>query len=646
MGSSQLIAVFLAGVVAVLIAVWAYGRLEEPVRGRAGPGVLRGLSLFLILAGWFLPELPIKAPGSGVTHALIVDRSLSMSLPTTAGGPSRADSITALATTFSSEFTIEFGDSAQVEGTDESPPTSNQGSRVVPALERARAQGADSVSLLTDGELDDREAARGVARRLGLAIHEVRVTDETRRLSIRMIDAPASVDAGDSIRLVIEVVSVGSDPGSDSVSLSVRTADGTRVVVGFRAPDSGRTIRVPAMVSTRSSSSGLDAWQAFDVELSPEADPIGPTIRHRTWVEVVPTAAGAVIVSVDADWEPHYLLPVLNRSVAGGARAWLRLGENQWIRSGTDRMISGDDDRVRRDAARARLLVVQAPPAGLPSWLVAIMARHPRVLFLARGSGTVPGSGIRIGPRQTGEWYVSGSPPASPIAGFLQATDYPALPPASALYALAGFDWTPLEMRRNRTGVPLPPIGAQRLGTRRRVVVAAEGMWRWASRAGASRQAYRAVFAGLASWLLEAPDRSPVLLESTQLRASEPLRWRVANGVRDLILTLHDSTGTVVWSDTLNLPDSLVVGPKASAGSLRYEASGIVAGESFRTGRPFEVEGAERELGARQIGAPLEGATIGAGARSTSAGRPIWPFAMAALLLCAEWFWRRRIGLR
>lgn len=646
MWSSPLIAVFLAGAVAVIIAVWAYGRLEEPVRGRAGPGVLRGLSLFLILAGWFLPQLPMRGIGTEATHALIVDRSLSMSLPTTVGGPSRADSITALVATFPSEFTIEFGDSAQVEGTDESRATSNQGSRVVPALEMARAQGADSVTLLTDGELDDRETARSVAIRLGLAVHEVRVTDETRRLRIRMIDAPASVDAGDSIRLVIEVTSAGSDPGPDSVSLSVRTADGTRVVVGFRAPDPGRTVRVPAIMSTNSSSSGLDAWQAFDVELSPEADPIGPTVRHRTWVEVVPTAAGAVIVSVDADWEPHYLLPVLNRSVAGGARAWLRLGENQWIRSGTDRMISGDDDRVRRDAARARLLVVQAPPAGLPSWLVAIMARHPRVLFLARGSGTVPGSGIRIGPRQTGEWYVSGSPPASPIAGFLQATDYPVLPPASALYALAGFDWSPLEMRRNRTGVPLPPIGAQRLGTRRRVVVAAEGMWRWASRAGASRQAYRAVFAGLASWLLEAPDRSPVLLESTQLRAGEHIRWRVANGVRDLTLTLHDSTGTVVWSNTLSLPDSLVVGPRASPGSLRYVASGMVAGESFRTGRPFEVEGSGRELGARQIGAPLEGAAMGAGARSTSAGRPIWPFALAVLLLCAEWFWRRRIGLR
>ncbi len=646
MGSSQLIAILLAAVAGMLVAGWAYWRLEEPVRGRAGPGVLRGVSLFLILAGWFLPELPIDAPGSGITHAIIVDHSLSMSLPATVGGSSRTDSVTTLVGRLASDFTIEFGDSARVAGEEGRQSTGNGGSAVVPALELARAGGADSVTVLTDGELDDREEARDVARRLGLAVHEVRVSDSTRRLSISRVDAPASAEAGDSIRLVIEVGSVGSEPGPDSVSLSVGMSDGTRVIVDFRAPDPGRTVRVPVLVTTLMSGSGLAAWQAFEVELAPEADPIGPPIQHRTWVEVVPTAAGGVIVSLDPDWEPHYLLPVLNRSVAGGARAWLRLGEDQWVRSGTDRMIVADDSRVRRDASRAQLLVVQAPPTGLPSWLVAVIERHPRVLFLARGSGSVPGTRIRIGPRQTGEWYVGGSPPASPIAGFLQATDYPALPPASALYALTGFDWSPLEIRRNRSGAPLPPIGVQRLGSRRRAVVAVEGMWRWASRAGPSRQAYRAVFAGLASWLLEAPDRSPVLLESTRLLADEQIRWRVASEVRDLILVLRDSTGAIVWSDSLSQPDSLVVGPGASSGSNRYEARGIVGGESFRTGRPFEVVGSERELGARQLGPLLEGAGTGTNSLSTGADRPIWPFVLAALLFCAEWFWRRRIGLR
>ncbi|MFQ5529872.1 MAG: hypothetical protein ACE5FP_05920 [Gemmatimonadota bacterium] len=646
MGSGRLIAILLAAAAGAILAAWAYGRLEEPVRGRVGPGVLRGLALFLVLAGWFLPALPMGRGGQGVTHALLLDRSLSMSLPAVPGGASRSDSATAFARTHRASFTLGFGDSVRVESTDGVLQPSGGHSRLVPALETARTAGADSVTLVTDGELDDRETAREAARRLGLAVREVRVADDSRRLAIRTVDAPVSVEAGDSIRLVVEVGAVGSSSGVDSVSLVVGSAGGTSTIIAFRPPDPGRSIRVPAMVAAPPARGDSDAWQALDVELAPEADPIGPSVRHRVWVEVVPTAAGAVIVSVDPDWEAHYLLPVLGRSVAGGARAWLRLGDNRWVRSGTDRMIGADDERVRRDAARAQLLVIQGPPRGLPGWLVPIAQRHPRVLFLARGSGTVPGSSIQIGPLQTGEWFAGGSPPPSPIAGFLQATDYPALPPASRLYSLTGFDWAPLEVRRNRTGQPMPPVGAQRIGTRRRAALAAEGMWRWASRAGPSRQAYRALFAGLAGWLLEAPDSRPVVLEEVRLRGGEAVRWRVAGGVRNLALALRDSTGVVIWSDTVAAPDSVVVGPAAPPGSLRYEARGTAAGEPFRTGRPLEVEGAERELRARPAGVPLEEASVGAGALPAGSDRPIWPFVLAALLLCAEWFWRRRIGLR
>ncbi len=646
MGSGRLIAILLALVVAVLIAVWAYARLEEPVRGRTGPAALRGAALFLVMAGWFLPVLPFPGPGSDLTHGLLVDRSLSMTLPVAPAGRSRSDSASVLASELAASFALGFGDSIRTESADGSSPPSGGYSLVVPALEAARASGADSVTLLTDGELDDREAARDAARRLGLAVHEVRLADDSRRLTIRAVDAPESVEAGDSIRIVVEVGALGSDVGSDSVSLLIGSDDGTRTIVSFRPPNPGRTVRVPALVTAPTADGESDGWQAFDVELGPEADPIGPPASRRIWVEVVPTAAGAVIVSADPDWEPHFLLPVLSRSVAGGARAWLAVGEDRWIRSGTDRMISGDDARVRRDAGRAELLVIQGQPAGLPSWLVRVAERHPRVLFLARGSGEIPGSSIRVGPLQTGEWFAGGSPPPSPIAGFLQATDYPALPPASRLYGLTGFDWAPLEVRRNRSGQPLPPVGAQRIGARRRIAVAAEGMWRWASRAGQSRQAYRAVFAGLAGWLLEAPDGSPIILLDERVRAGDEVRWRVASGVRDLTLTLRDSAGAVVWSDTLATPDSVVSSSPAPPGSLRYTARGTAAGQPFSTGRPLEVEGPERELNARPVGEPLRGAAAAAGALPSGGDRPLWPFVLAALLLCAEWFWRRRIGLR
>lgn len=653
MTAGGLISVGLAALAAAAVSWWAYARLEEPVSGRTGSAVLRGFALFLLLAGWWLPPLWTGADSARPTTALLVDRSLSMSLPASVGGMSRADSAALVIGEIDPSITIWFGDSARSvpddvsEGASERADdsgSSDAASRVLPGLEAARAEGADHVVLVTDGELDDREEARPVARRLGLTVREERVAERPARLAIRAVDAPAAVEAGDTIRLVVEVAAPGESIATDSASLSVTGPDGVRSIVRFEAPTLDRTRRVP--VGVVAVDGGGDTWRAYDVRLEPDADPFAPGTHHRVWIEIVPTAAGAVIVAVDPDWEPHYLLPVLARSTAGGARAWLRVGPDRWIRSGTERVPTGDDDRVRNDASRAQLLVVQGTPGGGPAWLDRLAARHPRVLWFARGSGTVPGSGLRVGGAQPGEWYPGGTVPSSPIAGFLEGLDHPALPPVSRLFDVDGFDWAPLELRRNRAGAGEPPIAAARAGDRRRVVVAAEGTWRWASRAGAARQAYRSLFAGLAGWLLEAPEGRPVELVRARLVAGDTVRWRVASGVSDLRISIADSAGAVVWIDTIATPDSSIAGPPAPAGSQTFVAEGNVAGEAFRTGRPFEVEGAERELAARPVGPALEGAGVGGGVASVGGGRAMWPFVLAALMLCGEWYWRRRIGLR
>lgn len=644
MAAGGLIPVVLAALAGAAVSWWAYARLEEPVPGRIGPAILRGCALFLLLAGWWLPSLLSGRGGDRPTTALLVDRSLSMSLPASVGGMSRADSAALLARDVDRATMVWFGDSARLADVERGAGPSDAASRIVPALEAARAAGADRVVLLTDGELDDREEARPVARRLGLTVREVRVSERPARLAIRGVDAPAAAEAGDTIRLVVEVAGAGGPMIADSASLSVTDPDGARSIVRFEAPTPGRTRRVPVGVVALEGAG--DAWRAYDIRLEPDADPLGPGPRHRVWVEIVPTAAGAVIVAVDPDWEPHYLLPVLARSTAGGARAWLRVGPDRWIRSGTERVPTGDADRVRRDAARAELLVVQGTPGAGPPWLDALAARHPRVLWFARGAGVVPGFGLRIGGPQPGEWYPGGRPPPSPIAGFLDGLEDPALPPVSRLFDLQGHEWAPLELRRNRAGAGRAPIGAVRSGDRRRVVVAAEGTWRWASRGGEARQAYRSLFAGLAGWLLEAPQRRPVELTRTRLAAGEPVNWRVASGVSDLRIAIRDSAGSVVWEDTVAAPGTSLAGPPAPAGSHSFAAEGVAAGEAFLTGRPFEVEGAERELAARPAGRELVGATVGSVGAGGTGGRAMWPFVLAALMLCGEWYWRRRIGLR
>ena len=641
-----MIQVLAAALAAVAVAWWSYGTLEEPVAGRRAPAALRAGALFFLLAGWWLPPLPFGTGGSETVRALLLDASASMSLPARLDGPSRADSAARLAEPESADVWLAFGDSARPSTLPEysTLPPADLASRLVPALEAARAAGADSAIVVTDGELDDREAARAAIRRLGLPVREIRAAEPIGRLAIRQIDAPRAVEAGDTIRFVVEVAAVGQPLRSDSASISLDAPDGTRTIVRFVPPTPGRTRRV--RVSAVAGGGSGDAWRAYDVRLQADADPLAPGLNRRVWIEVVATAAGAVVVAVDPDWEPHYLLPVLDRSTEGGARAWLRVGADRWIRSGSDRLASGDGARVRSDAARARLLVVQGTPGEGPAWLQRLAERHPRVLWLARGPGRVPGSSMRVGAARPGEWYPGGPPPSSPIAGYLEGVDDPSLPPVGRLFVLEGQDWAPLELRRNRTGAGEPPIGGERTGDRRRIVVAAEGLWRWASRAGETRELYRSMFAGLAGWHLEAADRRPLELVSTRLSAGDTIRWRAAPEVDEVRLTVRDSTGSPIWSDTLATPDTLITGPPAPEGTLRFEAEGRLGPEGFRVGRPFEAEGTVRELAAREAGDPLDDALAASGLSAVRAGRAVWPFVLAALMLCGEWLWRRRIGLR
>jgi len=130
-----------------------------------------------------------------------------------------------------------------------------------------------------------------------------------------------------------------------------------------------------------------------------------------------------------------------------------------------------------------------------------------------------------------------------------------------------------------------------------------------------------------------------------------PVGWKVAPGAEDLILVVRDADGAEVWRDSVGEPSARIGLPSLPAGELSYEVRGVVDGSAFSVSRPFTVPDAAEELAGRPVGRSLTaGRTPAAGdGRSELRGggtAPIWPFAIAAFLLCAEWWLRRRLGLR
>jgi hypothetical protein len=665
MPSGQVTWLIGAAIIACAGAFVRYGLREERVPGRLAPAVAWGLGLYLLLAGPFLPPLRSRStPPSPDT--LILDVSASMDLPVAPGGSSRIDSALVLVRALSPDLLILFGSEttiteAQSADTVTAAGIGRSGSRLAPALRIARAAGADSVLVVTDGEIEDREDARREAGRLGLGVREIQTASRTGRTTIRDLSHPQRVSAGDTINFVVELwTPTGPDRleerGSavqaiaDSVSVTVTGPDAATARVRAERPAEGRSrivrLRLPATAAR-----GVRSWQRFELTVDSGADPIGPRAARVAWIDVAPTGSGPVIVSVDPDWEPGHLLPVLTRASARGARAYVRVESDLWVRSGTS-PAPVPAERVRAEAVASDLLVVQGTPGDLPSWLANAAARHDRLMFLARGPGEVPGTELSVGGAVEGEWFADLPPPPSPVARVIAGLDADALPPVFALRGFTGpASWPILEFRRDRRGDSRPGAVGIRSPTGRRAVVLAEGMWRWSARTGSTRAVYRALYAGIAAWLLEDFHREPVALASGENGAATPVGWEVAPGVSDLVLMVRDSLGSEIWRDSVADPGVRVGFPDLPAGNLAYEARGTLDGSDFSVNRPFTIARDIAELAGRPVGNSLTTGAVpatggGPAGPWNGRGRPVWPFALAGFLFCAEWYLRRRLGLR
>jgi len=632
------------------VAGWWYGRREEKVRGRGLAALLKGAALFFLLSAPWLSPLRHRSE-TGPQTAILVDQSLSMGYPAdSAGEVTRIQVALEVAAELyrsrrSAEIWAFSRGARRIEPADlERLEATGANSRVVDAIERARAAGADSLIVITDGELADREAGRRLAERLGVAIREVRVTAGVDRVGIRALSAFSTVTTGDTLEVRAEIVATGRSGDSVQVRLDFGLDMSDATTVELPAP--GRSVEATFRVPVSRASDSTE-WRPLGVHVEGAVPPWDATTRARSWVAVTPEPTGAVMVSLDPDWEGRYLSPVLERSSPGGARVFLRVGDGVYTRVGARPVGGIPESSVRRAAEAATLLVVQGDPSNLPAWIESTARRRPALMHLVRGTGLVPGTGVTVEEALPGEWYAETPPPASPVSAHLLGAEVLDLPPLSRLYGSTGsVDGLVLSARRDRQGGTRPVAVLGSTEGRRWAVVHGEGAWRWAARGGQGLALYRGLFAGMTRWLVERTAPRPVQLSDPSPRTGDSVRWRAAPDVRDLAIRLEDGSGSVVWSDTSLDFATAIAGPPLERGDARFVATGNVGGVPFQISRPFHVNAGAEEL-PNATGLPLDVRPDDIPGERNVAGEPIvWPFAVAILLLCAEWLWRRKIGLR
>lgn len=645
----------LAALGALAIAAWAYGTREERVAGRSGPAAVRAVAVFLVLGGLALPSLRgggVGSPG----RVVLIDGSRSMMLPVRAGDPSarsRLDSALALLPSLSPDRVYLFGD-APVPMRPDSLAALGTGlvaeqdaSLLEPALQAARLGGADSVWVLTDGDIQDRVAAAEAARGLGLGVREIRVAVPAARVGLAGLRAPERARAGDTIRVTLEFrAGGGGEALPDSVSLQLEREGDILASARAPRPAPGRTGRAELAFVPRDEGAG-PAWRRYEAALADPVDPFGVSGRIGAWIEVSDAAAGAVLISTVPDWEARFLVPALDRLVLGGAQGYLQLADGRFLEMGPAPRIV-EASRVRAAAGGSRLLAVQAAPAEVPPWLADALATHARTLFFAEGAGDVPGVGARMTGPLPGEWYAGGPVPASPSSALLAEAALDVLPPVRELYAVEPPGrWSVINASRNRRGEGRPLLTAGETGSRRWALAAASDWWRWALRGGEPRRVYEGVFSGIVGWLVEdATPRVASLIRSPAV--GRPPVWRIRPGTADLSIRLLDAEGAEVWSDSAADPPPELVGPVLPAG--RFEAVVTATGPDgpVELRRPLDVVADPAELLPGPVADPLlvEARTAPRPPMDARAPRPVWPFALAVLLLCGEWAWRHRIGLR
>jgi len=593
----------LALAVGIVVALIQYGARD--LRS-GGPSLFA--ALLRVAAVTLLVALLLDAPAArarAVSTWTALDASLSMMRGDSSVWRAAGDTVRRAG----AESVFVFGDSVRRGSASAAP--GDLSTQLRPVVERALGAGHPLV-VVTDGEIDDPDAARGLpaGSRIVVLPHPVR-----RDLAVASIDVPRAIVSGDTVEARVGVVagSGGARAGTLTLALEGRTV--ATSPVDSLPPFGERTIVVKSKLEGSSGPSILRAVVASAGDAEPRNDTVSVAVD-------LSRAATAVFVSTSPDFDARYALAVLRGSLGIPTRGFFRVAPGEWRVEGA--LTPVGEAEVRQAVREAPVAIIHGDTAAFGP---------PR-------STTLGPLALIVTSSTEGEWYPSAAP-SSPLAPALSGLAWDSLPPVGIATNPPKGSWQGVEARRGR-GDERKPIVVGTDEPRRVVVVAASGLWRWRFRGGVASDAFTALWGSIFDWLAaERADHRAAVPDDRMLRSGDPVRWR-RGAPTDTIVSaaLHQRGTTRIDSLTLRFSGTANVLETRPLPAGIYEVA-------TRGGTALLAMNPSREWLPRppRVPAGAVRGTISAdlGPRLRDAG---WAYALAILLLCAEWILRRRRGMR
>ena len=573
--------------------------------------LLRALALGALLLLLFNPSRSRPGGASGPPLVLL-DGSLSMA---GVNGVWRAavDSARRLA---AGGLIWRFGDA--VSAFDTSAPAAGR-SRLAPALAAAAGR-SGPVIVVSDGAITDSADLPVDLRRRARIVMLPRAPFVD--AFVASIDGPRRVAVGDTVRLRVAYGTAGKgeeERGKGNAALVVRLGERRIASQPVTLPDSGTLVTEITLPASRFPLPGL---QALEVRLDGVADAEARDDARWFVLDVSPQPT-AVVLASPPGWEARFFTRTLSDVARVPVRQFVETEPDQWRDAVTLAPVTAD--AVRRMAAGARLVAL----IGAPDRLAPLRRRTGLIWWPATGTSA-------------GDWYVD-PPPASPLAGSLAGVTWDSLPPATAVTEQptgAGASVL-LTARLARRGPARPLVLVRDSAGSRAATVAGSGLWRWGFRGGRAAEAYRALVATLADWLLAERGSVTQRFEPVTPEAANglPIEWRwLGSGSPQAIrVALQSDSTSVVESVHFDADGQAEL--RLPPGEYRWRAMdgperGVVVVERYSD----EWRPAPTQLAA-QPGDP-------GGSRRIIAARDLWwLFAVALAAFIAEWVLRRRQGL-